>query len=526
MNTPIESKKTLLIMTVGQSDVQLVQDGKRYEFNTGNCGKLHDDIEKRTDWVLVDGPREKEKKVRRDKLPEGEVQLCTPKLDAILQWFLNQSSSADNAEAQSSLPYAVLIVETRRKMEKDPRFAGRILAKRLRQRGVGNIVNHVMLEHDERLEGTELPDRVIRRQVVHGLAKVIGEQIEQGKPLRVVLATTGGLAAVNETIQELTRLHSVGKAEVVALEVPDGTWVEDDDCAVEEDFHPAAGFRARWHALSLIDKGNYLAAWGAVQHLEKVPGQQRWVGVVKQLADFASSLPLDDACKFSVLNHPRMAARTALRVELALRAGDIPRAVHGTVAFFESALWDKLNERIDCVDQKERLFRFKDGAPPRKLIRDVELLKKSNKPEERTLQMHRPFVPDKKRKDLYKIDDTRVCMVKIAEKYLYLAHLTSGAKILNKDSTGIRQLRNDVAHNEPTNELMAKARAEMQAVKLWSQNDTFLSQPIVQGVLRELDVEAPERLCEDLLQQVRQLLLDVTLPDSVIPTEQSDGQLS
>src|SRR5205807_9301817 len=43
----------------------------------------------------------------------------------------------------------------------------------------------------------------------------------------------------------------------------------------------------------------------------------------------------------------RQAVRAALRVEFALMADDVPDAVHGTVAFFEAALWDHLNERLD-----------------------------------------------------------------------------------------------------------------------------------------------------------------------------------
>jgi hypothetical protein len=72
--------------------------------------------------------------------------------------------------------------------------------------------------------------------------------------------------------------------------VPDGDRAKQDDRAVEEKFHPAAGYRARWHALSLIEKGNLLGAWGAVSHLEGSPGQE-WTQVIKWLARFASSCP-------------------------------------------------------------------------------------------------------------------------------------------------------------------------------------------------------------------------------------------
>jgi hypothetical protein len=43
--------------------------------------------------------------------------------------------------------------------------------------------------------------------------------------------------------------------------------------------------------------------------------------------------------------------------------------------------------------------------------------------------------------------------------------------------SSIRELRNDVAHNEPTPDLMNKARTCMQAAALWSTTDTFLNQP-------------------------------------------------
>jgi|GEM_PF-425286 len=146
-----------------------------------------------------------------------------------------------------------------------------------------------------------------------------------------------GRALSELAFAEIVRLHAMRGPTVTALEVPDRERVEGEDRAVEEKFHPSAGFRARWHALSLIEKGNLLGAWGAISHLENELGQN-WTQVVKWLANFAASLPIPEACDLPVLNHPRMAVRAALRVELALRAGDIPRAVHGTVAFFEAAL--------------------------------------------------------------------------------------------------------------------------------------------------------------------------------------------
>lgn len=71
----------------------------------------------------------------------------------------------------------------------------------------------------------------------------------------------------------------------------------------------------------------------------------------------------------------------------------------------------------------------------------------------------------------------------------------------------VKALRNDVAHNEPTPDLMNSARACMQAAALWSNTDTFLSQPLVQAILKELGEASPENLLANLLAEVRRRLV-------------------
>lgn len=55
--------------------------------------------------------------------------------------------------------------------------------------------------------------------------------------------------------------------------------------------------------------------------------------------------------------------------------------------------------------------------------------------------------------------------------------------------------------------LMQQAKDTMSEAGLWSKQDTFLTQPLLQDVLKELGVAHPERLLEDLLQEVRKRLL-------------------
>jgi hypothetical protein len=248
--------KTLLIMTVGQTDVQLVVNEQRHKLDGNKCGTLHDAIKERQ-WSVIDAPSARD----RDPigtLPEGDLKLCTPKLDAVLAHF------------GATAPSSALIFETNRQGARDPRMAGAIIKHRLCARGVSEVTPVEFLSGTEQLEDPSNDvDAVVRRAVVATLSNKIctaltGLSVHD----RVFVATTGGLSAANDLIQELVRLHAVGGPTVTALEVPDGNRAQQDDCAVEEKFHPAAGYRARWHALSLIEKGNLLGAWGAVSHLE------------------------------------------------------------------------------------------------------------------------------------------------------------------------------------------------------------------------------------------------------------------
>ena len=246
---------TLLILTVGQTDVQLVIDGVRHELEPKKCGVLHDEI-KRRGYRLVDVPAPKDRQ-RQDALPEGDLTLCTPKLDAALRYFEGNSP-----------PAAALIFDTRRALPSDPRLGGAVLERRLNERGVQVVRRHALLTGEDLLENPNDPqDAVVRREVVQGVAQVLATKFAEVKPGNVVVATTGGLAAANAVIEELVRLHAVGSASVQVLEVPDGAFTAQNDRAVPERFHPAAGYRARWQALALIEGGNLLGAWGAVSHL-------------------------------------------------------------------------------------------------------------------------------------------------------------------------------------------------------------------------------------------------------------------
>jgi hypothetical protein len=355
---------------------------------------------------------------------------------------------------------------------------------------------------DRNLEDRDSPlDAIIRRDVVGRIGDAIRDAVKD--TTCVVVATTGGMPEVKALVKELARLHAPADVEPDEIEVDDGARNngQPDKAVSRKRVDPIEPIRLRKQALSLVEKGNLLGAWGTVQHLDAQV--HPWTLVIEWLYRFASSLPMPAECDIEVLKHPRLAVRAALRVELALRAGDVPRAVHGTVAFFESALWDGLNERVErsMEPSRRRYFKIKVGDAPS----GDKLLKTGDHSDE---DRKRPF---EKRDcidgiDWYWIHDgDGGPAARLAKYFLQCEALT---KLNAALENGIRKLRNDVVHNEPTPELMEGVRRRMQAASLWSASDTFLGQSLVQGMLEELGEQNPGCLCTNLVSAIRTRLIE------------------
>jgi len=489
---------TLLVMTTGQTDVQLVMNGVRCELRKDRCAALHDELEqRRAEWHFVDAPCYKQEPPV-EALPEGAFSLCTPKLDAVLCRVV---------------PAAALLLETRRNASAapgDPRFAGAVLKSRLETRGVVRVYRCTYLQNNERLEDPDQPlDAVVRREVVRRLEAALCNAIANVKPSRFVVTATGGFPVISNLVEEMVRLHA-GELDVEVLEIADGTRATPPtpDRAVPRVSvpEPLVSFQSRRRALEQITKGNLLGAWAIVEPLHVHETERVWTQVVDWLRCFASSLPMPHGCDLQVLVHPRMAVRAALRVELALRAGDIPRAVHGTVAFCEAAVWDKLLEYFERDASNPRCLKLREGKPKPtgKLLRDGGDDDR-NCHDKKNRKKNRPFerktCPDGKQGFWFHESGTGC----FAHDYVGSEPL----KALHDAVQQVKQLRNDVAHNEPTPKLMAEARERMQKARLWSSEDTFLSQPLVQNVLKELGESQPDQLLECLLARVRQRLTAV-----------------
>lgn len=478
----------LLVLTAGQTDVQLVRGDTRSELKKEACAALHDEIERRRDWCLVSPPASKAG-TPSDQLPDGQFELCTPKLDAVWRHLEERGVPISRA----------LIFGTRRDPGFDraePRFAGEIMRRRLLDLGVRDVECVNVLTGCQRLEDPSEPrDAVIRRDVVRQIEEAVRHRVRGVG--RAIIAPTGGLPAMGSLIEEVVRLFVEPGAKVDLLEVADGSKADPPmvDRAVQRLWvpEPAASFQARRYALDLIQKGNLLGAWGAVQHLHADEHERRWTRVIEWLACFAASLPMPDACDLRVLIHPRMAVRAALRVELALRAGDVPRAVHGTVAFFESALWDHMGGRVTRHPDptKRRIFLVEPDPSPDLVRRGDGSEKDRQRPFERVDGVG------------FRIYDDDACANRLAKHFLKRDALLKLGQAISK----VRDLRNDVAHNEPTPDLMNEARRRMQEVGLWSPSDSFLDQAMVRDEMADYGLDSPEALYATLIGEVQSRLL-------------------
>jgi hypothetical protein len=490
--------KIILILTCGHTDVQFVDHDKKREFDKARIGALHDHLRDHPEaWELVDSPRDRGE-ILTEFPDRSPWTICTPKFDAVLAYL-----------GQTPL-HAVLLLETTRNSSGDPRFAGAVLQKRAEGKGIGNVWRSAYLRPADRtLEDRDCPlDAIIRREVVRRIEDAVRDALKDAT--RVVVATTGGMPEIKALVKELARLHAPPGVEPDEIEVDDGARNngQPDRAVSRKRVDPIEPIRLRKQALSLIEKGSLIGAWGAVQHLDR---QTRpWTSVIEWLYCFASSLPMPSECDIDVLRHPRMAVRAALRVELALRAGDIPRAVHGTVAFFEAALWDHLLDRFERSSdpKKRRYFKVKSGAAPTgdKLLREKDAKDDPSRPFE--LKESLDGV------DWYWVHDgDGGPAARIAEHFLACPGLTAFVRVLakkNECDQNFYSLRNDVAHNEPTPALMAEAREKMTAARLWSDQSKFLPQQLVKDVLAELGVQQADQLCDQLLATVRERLLATT----------------
>lgn len=498
-------RRALLLYTVGHTDVQLVEGERRRELDKDRAGRIHEQLAQRSDWRLVEAKPKHEARreasataqssvsgssgATSDLLPPGPFDLSTPKLDAVLTYLDEQRLELAHA----------LILHTDRPGKNDPTQAGPILLRRLRERGHSSaaLVSYLSGEHELLEDRHTRGDELLRRAVVRRLDAAIAEAVASphGPFDLVVIATLGGMPKVQAVVAELAQLHA-GSIKHIELEVPD---VRSDPAerAIlrSEKTDPSAVVAATRHALALVERGDFIAAWGAVSHLApKVSPVFRW------LYEWATSMPHEPGTEppadFPLPRADQRALAAALRVELALRRGDLAHAIQKTFAFFEAAIWDLLHrDHIQGPHAPDAPLSFVLHPPP---------------DEDAKIGLERD---DAKHPGHHHVKNYGAGSFEIRKKYLE-RHTPSPASIAPlkafADAVGqVEHFRNMVAHSEPQRTRLGVAQKKMGQLRLWSKKQTpsITSQPLFGDVLSALGAPPVSTALDGLLRATRALAL-------------------
>ncbi len=481
---------SLLILSVGHSDVQLrISDSERREIERS----LFDDLEQRfSEQTLHVGDTPSTKLGGKvDALPVGAV-VCSPKLDAVLDYIVERDGE----------PSRVLVLETMRTTKREePRVAGAVVEKRIRGRcPAANVVRVAYLDDQTstlagaaQARGQE-KRRLVDEQVAKNIHAAIENALQSAGSGAVYVFAGGAMGHIGALVEELAQLLAGPNTRSELLTVSDARKDKlTHEVAVPKKMEAtvAEAWRARRQAWELIEQGDFQAAWGAVGSL-MIDLEPDWMRRVHWLHQFATSMPIDRDCTLASLSGSR-AAKTAIRVEAALRRGDIARAIHGTLAFAESLYWDLLFQ--------EKMIQHSDPKRP-----THGMFRAGQEP---SSSLNACFKDDGGGYYEPNFHSER----KIRRDYLCNQGLNDlEAKLPDR----IRKLRHDVAHAEPTPAIMDAAIEMMQAEGLWSVKTQyradrapvprFLTQQIVQESLRQVGLAEPELLFESLLSEVRTVL--------------------
>lgn len=494
----------LLIYTTGDTDVQLVENGQRWELKRG----IAREFSRQHGWSVVSSDLPKADPKEKKGIPkEGPFHVCTPKLDAILHYLRAHNIAIERA----------LLLYTDRPTQpngrEDPYHVIPVLEHRISLEHIKPYSVTYLSAGD--LEGApEGPaqDSVLQRSVAQCIERAIAQHLSQTSD-DVVIAVLGGHPIIREVVDELVPLHARGR-QVLHLRLPDLSRTTPTTPSSEAasfsylekparytPSSPSATISARRHALTLVEKGNFVAAWGSVAHLEQEPSCQRWVSALRWLYQWATSQPIDEACNVPIISEITGAAAVALRVEQALVNGELHRAIANTSAFFEELAWTHLRSGY-LADSGQRT---NNGAPLYIVTPEPERSK--GFPQQGQPRRVCNFGDGHQDILKYLIDKSE-----LARRHTPGIFATQALELLAPMTEDVQSARNNTAHSEPDRDQLRAATATFRDLGLWTADNHFLSAPLISAALREIGTPDPESLFDRLVAAIRARLLALDPP--------------
>ncbi|MEK8019569.1 MAG: hypothetical protein VSS75_022065, partial [Candidatus Parabeggiatoa sp.] len=375
-------KPLILFINGGRTDVQVVikENEQLYRVETAkdnlrefhqalldshndiNCGQAYQITEqfmkKHRNYDAIWENKQLELKKREnakdsDPMPEmvtdeqGSIQLVPAKLLRV----------AEKLNSDYQVVKVVVFYTHRENDKQEPIAVGKILADWLKDYFAltrDNVYHVNILPNRKRIEGPDERDYPVNRETVKIIDKTVRELAESADKNSIACVSAAGMQDIKNIIKACVRFHfRPWQERLIEMEIK-----ERQDEAVEISQLPTAvdSFHAREHAISLIQKGNFSGAYGAVKHLENDDYEKNGVKKVADVsAYFAGQLQVQEQNEsdklpkylrdFADSKAPRCLL-VAMRTETALLSNRIADAISLTCTFWDAAILDAIEKNL------------------------------------------------------------------------------------------------------------------------------------------------------------------------------------
>ena len=314
--------------------------------------------------------------------PEFQYILVPAKLAGVADWLRSpdkyETEKGDYQKYYDCEVKKVVVFYTHRdKGEKEPIAVGDVLSKWLQSTlspSQDNLIEAIPVNilSSGRLEG-EGPKYPVNPTTVNMINDKIREIAVADTQWIACVSVGGGMNDLKPLIKSCARFHFSADRyfELEVKEERDTTpYFSDKYVPISVD-----SFRAREHAVELIKQGDFAGAYAAVRHLASDSAEEEWVKPVQLVSDYFSGMLLESSFadyKGTLLDKvlstdqakkPRCLL-VGMRVESALRLGQISKAIDLTCTFFDAALHDAIENHpgVEVLDEYNKKITFADQS--------------------------------------------------------------------------------------------------------------------------------------------------------------------
>lgn len=511
----LDKEEVVIFVLAGRTDLLVVKDGVAQQIAECDTRKFHEILEKDPEASAKRIENGNYEKHRGAKNGNG------------IRW--EEIGQTDGLHAGKTLPLvqhckdhyrpvAVVVLNSRRDANAGPFAASEPIA-------VGPVIANWMAEKlgDEWEPGTESGEIGKRRagwlnfldgkmELYEPGSKVLNlegmQRIEDAVKRmaclaeRVVIFEGGGFPQIKETVRELLRVHF---RDVVSLQVPENS-NEASEVELIGRILPEESYKARFHAIGHIRRGDYLAAYASASHVLGKGKDDSWLQELEQAANFFLGEPVDmdrapgnAALKELVaIERQHYCVAAALRTEAHMRAGRTVEALLGVSSFFDVMLLERIRKYLGLLVAPGEFPCPQDGDT------DALALAKSK------LGAEFAGLCKQDRRGGLRIQNHAEAVSGWVEK-IGFDPLREFHKSLNPDETkgpGLKAFRNKAIHGRLDPVEAQDAKKIMETAGLWSSTNRspFLGQPLIKCLLQELGLESLDQHYQALENQLITIL--------------------